>query len=638
MQRYLQSYLYDEVGNLLQMIHNAGNGAFINQWTRFFEYNNNDTHRVSNGVNPASVRNNQLLNEWVGAKPSGATPKYLYDPHGNMLNIQKGSFSLAWDFQDNLKEVDLGGGGKAFYVYDSSGQRVRKVVEKGNVTEERIYLGSYETFRKSVNNALTLERESVHVMDNKERIAIVESRITGNDPGMKDLIRYQYSNQIGSAALEVGGDPLNPEIISYEEYYPFGSSSYQAMRSQTETPKRYRYSGKERDEESGLYYHGARYYMPWLVRWISPDPIGIRDGVNVYKYVPDPVRGSDPSGTECSYFDKDGNMYDICVDPEPKPNPILMEERRKWLEKNKPKEVVKVVPKKQDPKPEPKKEPVAEAAPPAEDSDDGTVGKPGFGESLIPIWGSGRESIYHFQKGNYGWGIVHGALAVSDVFLLKSVVTAGGKLLVKGGGVLIGKVAARQEAKALLAKEAAERLAKELAEKEAAELAAKELAKKEAAELAAKEAKALAEKEAAALAAKEAAKVGQIAYGSTDLAKVAVEFRKAEKLKSARNVAVFEYLEGGVKKTIAMASERGAGHSERLIAKELAKRGIDPSKVTRIFSELEPCVAVGGYCKAFISKMFPGAKVTFSFEYGATKASREAGVNALREAIAKIFQ
>lgn len=37
--------------------------------------------------------------------------------------------------------------------------------------------------------------------------------------------------------------------------------------------KRYRYTGKERDEESGLYYHGARYYIPWLARWVSTEPL-----------------------------------------------------------------------------------------------------------------------------------------------------------------------------------------------------------------------------------------------------------------------------------------------------------------------------------------------------------------------------
>ena len=45
--------------------------------------------------------------------------------------------------------ADLGGGGTAYYVYDASGQRVRKVWEKApGLTEERIYLGGFEIFRK----------------------------------------------------------------------------------------------------------------------------------------------------------------------------------------------------------------------------------------------------------------------------------------------------------------------------------------------------------------------------------------------------------------------------------------------------------------------------------------------------------
>jgi len=63
------------------------------------------------------------------------------------------------------------------------------------------------------------------------------------------------------------------------------------------TAKRYRYTGMERDEESGLSYHSARYYLPWLGRWLSGDPIGIGDGVNVYAYV-----GNSPT----QFIDKNG--------------------------------------------------------------------------------------------------------------------------------------------------------------------------------------------------------------------------------------------------------------------------------------------------------------------------------------------
>ena len=80
---------------------------------------------------------------------------------------------------------------------------------------------------------------------------------------------------------------------------PYGSTSYQAVRSQTETPKRYRYTGKERDEESGLNYHGARYYAPWLGRWANCDPISLTGGLNLYRYCNgNPLGANDPTGTQ----------------------------------------------------------------------------------------------------------------------------------------------------------------------------------------------------------------------------------------------------------------------------------------------------------------------------------------------------
>lgn len=63
--------------------------------------------------------------------------------------------------------------------------------------------------------------------------------------------------------------------------------------------KRYRFNGKERDEETGLYYYGARYYAAWIARWTSADPLGIgADGPGVYNYTRgSPVTLTDPNGT-----------------------------------------------------------------------------------------------------------------------------------------------------------------------------------------------------------------------------------------------------------------------------------------------------------------------------------------------------
>src|SRR5207248_10906352 len=122
-------------------------------------------------------------------------------------------------------------------------------------------------------------------------------RTQGNGPGvLRRVARYQLSNHLGSTMLEL---THQAEIISYEENGAWGVTYLQAVRGSTETPKRYRYTGKERDEESGLYYHGARYFAPWLGRWVSCDPAGLVVGANVNSYAKaNPIRFVDPSGRQ----------------------------------------------------------------------------------------------------------------------------------------------------------------------------------------------------------------------------------------------------------------------------------------------------------------------------------------------------
>ena len=85
----------------------------------------------------------------------------------------------------------------------------------------------------------------------------------------------------------------------YEEFHPYGTSAYRSARSGVEvSERRFRYTGKERDEETGFQIHGLRYYCPWLGRWTTADPAGLADGVNMYGYARgDPVGKVDPSGT-----------------------------------------------------------------------------------------------------------------------------------------------------------------------------------------------------------------------------------------------------------------------------------------------------------------------------------------------------
>ncbi len=297
---YIENYVYDAVGNILEMQHRGSDPANPG-WKRSYTYG--ETSLIEDGTGGTLLkRSNRLSSTVVGSSP---TEPYVYDAHGNMTRMPHlggthPDSNMEWDHRDQLRRTDLGGGGTAYYVYDAHGERVRKVWEKsGGLSEERICLGGFELFRRR-NGAdeATLERETLHVMDGRQRVAMVEQRTldtAGDDPAPDQMIRYQFANHLGTASLELDDQA---QIISYEEYTPYGSTSYQAVRSQTETPKRYRYTGKERDEETGLYYHGARYYAPWLGRWTSCDPAGTADGPNVYAYVRgNPVRLHDPAGT-----------------------------------------------------------------------------------------------------------------------------------------------------------------------------------------------------------------------------------------------------------------------------------------------------------------------------------------------------
>jgi RHS repeat-associated protein len=63
--------------------------------------------------------------------------------------------------------------------------------------------------------------------------------------------------------------------------------------------KRYRYTGMARDEETGLNYHGARYYATWLGRWVSTDPIELYGEINLFTYSEqDPIGHLDTNGLE----------------------------------------------------------------------------------------------------------------------------------------------------------------------------------------------------------------------------------------------------------------------------------------------------------------------------------------------------
>jgi RHS repeat-associated protein len=303
LRNYTQTYVYDSVGNIVRMSHGADRGS----WTRHYEYADDS---------------NRLLKTWQGNDTANAII-YDYDTHGSMLNLDRtpGNYRLRWDISDMIHHVNLGGGGNAFYNYGSDKERSRKrIVRNSGGVEERLYLGGMELFRKfDASGEIVEEIETHHLFDGEQRVLIVEDVFksdTANLPANTTLFKYQYSNHLGSVGLEIDEDST---IISYEEYHPYGTTAYSANNEKINTTKkRFKYTGMESDEEIGLSYHSARYYLPWLGRWGSVDPIGIDGGGNLYIYASgNPVKNIDLDGTD----DKDTSNYEVPL-IEYKPQPL----------------------------------------------------------------------------------------------------------------------------------------------------------------------------------------------------------------------------------------------------------------------------------------------------------------------------
>ena len=262
MQNYTHNYQYDKLGNMLQM-------QSVGNWTRDYVYNN-------------PMTNNYLLGH-------GSGTVYTYDAHGNMLTMPHLT-SMVWDYLDQLQSAS-NGTFTSYYNYNAEGNRTRKVVVKNNIIETRYYINGYELYRKEINGVVDFERKTINISDDEKVFVRIEQK-TGENP----VVRYQYDNHLGSACLELDN---TGQIISYEEYHPFGTTSYRSGRSQTEVSlKRYKYCGKERDEETGLYYYGMRYYAAWICRFVSVDPLQFKYPY----YTPYQYAGNKP----ITYIDLDG--------------------------------------------------------------------------------------------------------------------------------------------------------------------------------------------------------------------------------------------------------------------------------------------------------------------------------------------
>ncbi|WLG89279.1 RHS repeat domain-containing protein [Pseudomonas cucumis] len=279
---YTQTYEYDHGDNLIKLSH-VRDGA---------------CHTREMFIDPAS-------NRGVRRTPNDPDPDLdkLFDRHGNLLALQPGQ-PLHWNNRDELASVTLvhrdnGPNDEEHYRY-SQGARVYKRHETHTTTNTHFhkvhYLPGLEI--RTRDNG-----EELHVITLAAGIGSVRCLhwVTGKPADIDaDQLRYTLDDHLGSCLMELD---QQAQLISHEGYYPFGATAWMAARSVTEVAYKFvRYSGKEMDV-SGLYYYGARFYAPWLQRWISADPAGDVDGLNLYAFVRNsPIVFTDNDGRSLGNF------------------------------------------------------------------------------------------------------------------------------------------------------------------------------------------------------------------------------------------------------------------------------------------------------------------------------------------------
>lgn len=273
---FTQRYSYDARGNLITLRHQSEG----NNYTRALQ---------------VAVGSNRALRRKKGDVPPDLDNGF--DANGNQLALQPGQ-PLEWNNRNQLQRVAVieradGDADQETYLYDATGQRVRKrQIRKAHATthlRQTLYLPGLEvrTDSRSTLDVITVDAGACQV-------TCLYWKKGRPDAINNGALRYTFNDHPACTTLELDGDG---QRISEEGYYPFGSTAWRAARSEIVANYRaVRYSGKERDA-SGLYYYGSRYYAPWLQRWISADPAGRVDGLNLYAFVANnPLRYKDHAG------------------------------------------------------------------------------------------------------------------------------------------------------------------------------------------------------------------------------------------------------------------------------------------------------------------------------------------------------
>ena len=203
---------------------------------------------------------------------------YAYNVNGNLTSKTdaNGSWSYSWDFENRLNQASKSGGVAVTYAYDALGRRIQQTSSTGGTTKF-VYDGA-DVLRDLDGGGATIADYL-------------------NGPGIDNKIRQTLSGTVSYFATDHLGTTrgltdASGNLTSTMNYDSFGNVTSGLA------PTRYTYTGREIDQDTGLMYYRARWYLPREGRFVSEDPVGFKGGINLFAYVGNSVPNQiDPLGT-----------------------------------------------------------------------------------------------------------------------------------------------------------------------------------------------------------------------------------------------------------------------------------------------------------------------------------------------------
>jgi RHS repeat-associated protein len=289
------TYTYDNAGNRLMKIDNRTNTQYNYSYDNIYQLTT-----VTQGLTtPPTIENytfdlvGNRLTDFAGNSYSYNNPSnhldsvgsttYAYDANGNDQTkvTASGTTQYTWDFENRLKQVTLPGtAGTATFKYDPFGRRIQKAFTVNSVTTTTNYLYDGERLIEEIDQSGNVLARYTQARGVDQPIAEFRSSTTS----------YYESDALGTVTSLTNSSGTITDAYTYES---FGSLA--ASTGSTTNP--FRFTGREFDPETGLYYYRARYYDSAIGRFLSEDPIRFRAGMNFYSYVfNDPTQWRDPNG------------------------------------------------------------------------------------------------------------------------------------------------------------------------------------------------------------------------------------------------------------------------------------------------------------------------------------------------------